>query len=314
MSEKSTNQVILIKAAIPAQLTIIDINVINEISNYVNKYRDLHGVPHLMWDGTIANFSQQWSNYLLANNMFAHSGTQLYGENLAYFQGYGIDMIKLIKMAIDLWYEEIKLYDFNKPGFSESTGHATCLLWKSSTKFGVGFAMNSSKQIVDVVFNTSPPGNVLGRFKENVLPLINDPVLQNPCPPCTTSSTTPNKLPKTITIKTPSKLPVMSCQKCLNKSKNKDFFWEPWYECDHYCFDSDSDSSDSSDDDYWDDHWDHDWDHDRNVKLKSDKPKSKKSKSVKQKSKSVNLNSYANSKCSFDKLTVLKELINSLGE
>lgn len=274
MEEKiKNNQIILIKAAVVNQQTINDINIINEISQHINNYRDKHGVPRLMWDNTIANFSQKWSNYLLANNMFAHSGSQLYGENLAYFRGYGVDLLTLVKLAIDLWYEEIKLYDFNNPGFTEATGHATCLLWKNSTKFGIGFSFNRTKQIVDVVFNSSPPGNINGQFKENVLPLIHDPVIQNPCPPCPTLTTT-TKLPKAIITRAYLLPPYRNKSKSKSKnirSKSKHWDWDD-YDCDYPWCDDDSDSCDddcwddwSYDDwyhhDHWDHHYHHDWDH-----------------------------------------------------
>ena len=143
---------------------------IDEITTYINNYRSLHQAPPLVWDTTIAIFSQNWANYLLKNNLFQHSGSQLYGENLAYFKGYGIDMMALLKLAVDVWYNEIKLYDFKNPGFSEETGHFTALVWKSSTTYSLGFAIDPNTDTVDITMNTSPPGNVIGQFETNVLP------------------------------------------------------------------------------------------------------------------------------------------------
>ena len=115
---------VILQAAAPTQMTISDSQKL-EITNYINQYRKAHQAPELKWDDTIANFSQSWSNYLLLNNLFQHSGSQLYGENLAYFKGYGSDMMTLIKLSIDLWYKEVELYDFQKSGFTEATGHFT---------------------------------------------------------------------------------------------------------------------------------------------------------------------------------------------
>ena len=42
--------------------------------------------------------------------------------------------------ATDLWYNEINSYDFGSPGYSESTGHFTQVVWKASTKLGIGKA------------------------------------------------------------------------------------------------------------------------------------------------------------------------------
>lgn len=148
---------------------------ITEITNYVNAYRAKNQAPPLAWDTTIAEFAQSWSFYLISNNEFKHSGNHLYGENLAYFQGYGTDVMALLKKAIDLWYDEITLYNFNNPGFSSATGHFTCLVWKSSTKFAMGISINDVTNAVDITMNTSPPGNYIGQFQENVLPVIPSP-------------------------------------------------------------------------------------------------------------------------------------------
>jgi hypothetical protein len=151
-----------------------------EITNYVNAYRAKNQAPPLVWDNTIASFAQQWSYYLASNNLFQHSGTNLYGENLAYFKGYGSDVMSLMKLSIDDWYNEISLYDFNNPAFSASTGHFTCLVWLTSTTFGMGISINNANNTVDVTFNTSPPGNYIGEFQQNVLPPLNP--LPSPTP------------------------------------------------------------------------------------------------------------------------------------
>lgn len=79
--------------------TKLTVNQINEISAYVNNYRKLNQAPPINWDTNIQSFSQDWSYYLLENNLFEHSGTALYGENLAFFQGYGTDIMTTLKLA-----------------------------------------------------------------------------------------------------------------------------------------------------------------------------------------------------------------------
>ena len=172
----------------------------NEITNYINNYRARHQSPPLTWDETIATFAQQWSFYLLSNNLFQHSGSALYGENLAYFEGYGYDIITLFKKAIDNWYNEITLYDFTNPGYKQGTGHFTCLVWKSSTKFGMGFSIDpSNNNKVDITFNTEPPGNYQGQFAQNVLAPTGTTPLPLPLP-----TPTPSPTPNPIPIPTPS--------------------------------------------------------------------------------------------------------------
>ena len=154
----------------------------SELVDYVNVYRAKHNSPPMEWDDTISSFAQDYSFFLAANSLFQHSTKEGYGENLAYFQGYPNDMMTLIKKSIDLWYDEIKLYNFNYPGYSPSTGHFTCLVWKSSTKFGMGYSYNSTTKIVDVTMNTAPPGNIIGQFQTNVEPPVSDIPQPTPIP------------------------------------------------------------------------------------------------------------------------------------
>jgi hypothetical protein len=177
---------VILQAPIPYQTSLTDEQKM-EITEYINQYRKAHQAPNLVWNETISTYSQTWANYLVTNNLFQHSGSQLYGENLAYFKGYGNDVITLLKLSIDLWYKEIEYYNFAKPGFSSETGHFTCLVWKNSKTFGIGIAIADDTVVIS--FNTSPPGNILGEFEQNVSPKLND--ISLPQPPVTPTPTKP---------------------------------------------------------------------------------------------------------------------------
>jgi hypothetical protein len=173
-----------------------------ELTDYVNAYRAKHNSPPLVWDDTISAFAQEYSLYLVTHNLFQHSNKEGYGENLAYFQGYPNEMMTLIKKSIDLWYDEIKLYNFNYPGYSPSTGHFTCLVWKSSTTFGMGYSYNNDTKVVDITMNTAPPGNIIGQFQENVNP-PNGTIPQ----PTPTPYPVPTPSPSPIPYPTPTPIP-----------------------------------------------------------------------------------------------------------
>jgi len=177
-----------------------------ELTNYVNAYRAKHNSPPLVWDDTISAFAQEYSLYLVTNNLFQHSNKEGYGENLAYFQGYPNEMMTLIKKSIDLWYDEIKLYNFNYPGYSASTGHFTCLVWKSSTKFGMGYSFNNDTKVVDITMNTAPPGNIIGQFKENVS--APNGTIPQPIPtPYPVPSPSPSPMPYPTPVPVPAPMP-----------------------------------------------------------------------------------------------------------
>ena len=172
------------------------------ITDYINQYRALHDSPPLTWDDQLASFADNWSSYLLKNNGFYHSNNKLYGENLAYFQGYNATPVELIKKSIDLWYDEIRMYDFNASQYTSGTGHFTCLVWKASRLHGFGYSYNTTTKEVVISMNTSPPGNIIGQFKENVLPLKNSEV------PIPTPVPIPVPLPEPLPVPTPVPIPV----------------------------------------------------------------------------------------------------------
>lgn len=163
---------------------------ITDITNYVNMYRAKHQAPPMAWNNTLSTFAQQWSYYMGYHSLFQHSGTKSYGENIAMFQGYGTDTISLLKQSIDMWYNEVTKYDFNRPGFSDETGHFTCLVWVPSQTFGMGITFDNSNNSAYITFNTYPPGNYIGKFQQNVLPLV--------------SSTTPAPSPAPTPAPSPS--------------------------------------------------------------------------------------------------------------
>ena len=72
------------------------------------------------------------------------------------------------QQAVDMWYGEIKDYDFQHPGFKSNTGHFTQVVWAGSTHLGVGKASKDGHCFV--VANYLPPGNIMDHFEENVKP------------------------------------------------------------------------------------------------------------------------------------------------
>lgn len=131
-----------------------------------NNYRALHGVPAVTWNQDLANFALGNAD----SGTWAHTVNDQYGENIATgtytdpdYYGY-------------LWYNEIQQYNFNDPGYSESTGHFTQMVWKSTTEIGcaVSNVENNLGYPYSMTCEYYPPGNVVndGYFAANVLPLV----------------------------------------------------------------------------------------------------------------------------------------------
>lgn len=146
---------------------------INEITEYINIYRRKHHSNDIVYDKNISLESQKWSNNLSKDNIFKHSNNKhmtLYGENLSSFTGYKNDLMSLLKKSIDMWYDEVKLYNFQQPESNSNfkAGHFSQLIWNSTTSFGFGYTYNTTKKSAKIVMNFSPPGNYIGLFSQNV--------------------------------------------------------------------------------------------------------------------------------------------------
>ena len=126
-----------------------------------NKHRILHGVAPFTWSATVAASAQAYADTC----PFNHSGSG-YGENLAwasYDQGR--------TGAVDAWYNEEPLYDYDNPGFSSETGHFTQVVWKGTLQVGCGYKSGCAGGWPNVwVCQYDPPGNYISQFGDNVFP------------------------------------------------------------------------------------------------------------------------------------------------
>ncbi|PMD44930.1 PR-1-like protein, partial [Hyaloscypha variabilis F] len=137
-----------------------DTTFLNVALDNQNFYRVEHGAENFTWSTSLASSSLAWSKQCI----WTHSvRDQLpYGETV--FGGY-----PTLAGGIDAWGLERVNYNWNDPGFSESTGHFTQIVWKASLEVGCSRTLCSPWWWV--VCHYSPPGNVLGipdAFTDNV--------------------------------------------------------------------------------------------------------------------------------------------------
>lgn len=118
-------------------------------------------------------YSKGRAEYLVQQGVLAHlQNNHGYGENLMMIQG---DISNFTcEFVIQKFYDEFKdfNFDFNNPSWSEKTGHATQVIWKSTTEVGCYEKMSRHSRQKMTVCTYYPPGNVLNHFKQNVLPPI----------------------------------------------------------------------------------------------------------------------------------------------
>lgn len=144
--------------------------------NLHNYYRAMHSAPPLTISQRLNHIAQSYANLLAATSAFQHSGNRLgdeiLGENL-YMQWISKGLVPVsVRVAMKSWYDEIDLYSFKNPGYSEETGHFTQMVWRSTKKLGVGMAVSADGREVYFVTNYYPAGNIVnhGYFEQNVLP------------------------------------------------------------------------------------------------------------------------------------------------
>ncbi|CAL1611214.1 unnamed protein product [Knipowitschia caucasica] len=139
-----------------------------------NDYRRKHQAPPLKLSNKISKEATRYAESLASTRILKHSVESTRGscgENLAWasYDQSGKDVT-------DRWYDEVKNYNFKRPGFSSGTGHFTAMVWKSSKKLGVGKA-SAEDGSTFVVARYSPAGNITnqGHFESNVLPATPTP-------------------------------------------------------------------------------------------------------------------------------------------
>ncbi|XP_077870573.1 uncharacterized protein LOC102802879 [Saccoglossus kowalevskii] len=130
-----------------------------------NYFRCLHGVGALSWNTTLALKGQRVAQNNSESGKLEHTSLYDYGENLAvtrmedmsYATGYGF---------VKLWYDEIKHYDYSKPGYALETGHFTQVVWADSKTLGCGAVDDGNRDWLACEY--SPPGNYNNQFSSNV--------------------------------------------------------------------------------------------------------------------------------------------------
>ncbi|XP_042150400.1 Golgi-associated plant pathogenesis-related protein 1-like [Ixodes scapularis] len=133
-----------------------------------NKYRKRHHVPPLKSDSTLYLKARAWANRLARTGDVRHETLRGIGENIYWMTLAQQPYSQYAAEAVQLWYDENKLYDYQRGGFSPSTAHYTQLVWKSTTHVGCGYAVSRS-QTCFVVCKYSPQGNIPDEYQRNVL-------------------------------------------------------------------------------------------------------------------------------------------------
>lgn len=127
-----------------------------------NIHRKWHHVNNLQWNTSMANAASHW----VKRCEFKHDPNRSWGENL-YATWYTLppNPKDIAREAVRMWYDEVKDYNWTNPRFS----HFTQVVWKDSKYVGCAYQRCKNNTMMILSCKYYPPGNVYGRFKENVL-------------------------------------------------------------------------------------------------------------------------------------------------
>ena len=131
-----------------------------------NKLRAGHGAPPLEWSDECWASAKKAAENCATKKDLEHSHCE--GPSGAHGQnGFeGSHGPYNPTRAVKAWYDEVKDYDFAKPGFAVETGHFAQVVWVDCTHVGLA----SSEDGHYIFANYLPPGIWEGGFEENVYP------------------------------------------------------------------------------------------------------------------------------------------------
>ncbi|EUB55613.1 Golgi-associated plant pathogenesis-related protein [Echinococcus granulosus] len=148
-----------------------------------NKYRKLHRVEPLRHSIALDKTAQEWAETLFQRDNVTNSPLSNKGEI-----GESISKRTSTSDEVDIsgsdltaqWYNDIRSYDFDCA--TGPAGNFTQMVWAATREVGFGKACGNGRCVV--VAHYRPPGNVRGRYKNNVFPRVDGKAneLSNPGP------------------------------------------------------------------------------------------------------------------------------------
>ena len=141
-----------------------DVNRLQHVAlDIVNAHRKKHHVKVVKHDASLAAKAQKHAEKCVKAKNLQVYNTKGIGETLYMisFVGGSPDCETIMKEAIESWYADVEVYKKHGGGVSGLTngaGNFTQLVWKGSTKMGLGFA-RSEHNICVIAFFT-PQGNI----------------------------------------------------------------------------------------------------------------------------------------------------------
>lgn len=135
-----------------------------------NEYRLRHGVSPLKLNKKLCRYAEEWAKIIASRGVLVHRNNSQYGENI-FCSWSSISSNVSGREPVDNWYAEYINHVFHKEPTTLKSGHFTQVVWKESRELGIGMAKNRAGEVFVVAYY-DPPGNYIGSFEKNVLPIL----------------------------------------------------------------------------------------------------------------------------------------------
>ncbi|MFJ2111691.1 CAP family protein [Streptomyces sp. NPDC087850] len=145
---------------------------LQEVLTTANAHRARHHTPPLTLDPALTSYAKSRAQLISQKEGLSHGHAGLRagtGETLFWGGSSRGDMFGG-RAAVDVWYNEVASYDFDRPGYSPTTGSFTQLVWKGTTRIGAARAFGAGTHAGEtyIVVNYEKQGNMAGAFEGNV--------------------------------------------------------------------------------------------------------------------------------------------------
>ena len=157
------------------------VNKHNELRSYVAQGKETQGVTpqpkatdmySVKWNSTLAEVAQRWADQ--CNVQQAHDKnrrTQHYfktdvGQNMAWQGNSVFPTSRNYTGLIQLWYDEVKIYNPYTDNKGKEVGHYTQVIWGDTVEIGCGFVLFSAQGSYQqfLICNYGPAGNDEGEL------------------------------------------------------------------------------------------------------------------------------------------------------
>ncbi len=122
-----------------------------------NAVRQRVGVPPLVWSERLADFAQEWGEYLASHEQFFHRRNSPFGENLFEITGASASPAEVVND----WAAESRNYQYRANACRGVCGHYTQIVWRDTKRVGCAAARRGRAEVW--VCSYDPPGNWVGK-------------------------------------------------------------------------------------------------------------------------------------------------------